>query len=107
MNVTPLAIHSVILLEPRYSETDRGFFRKLHQQNVTLVATMRRNTNVTLFRTIWLSASRGPSTANGMAQLFCVSELPAEAVGNCASPLERLAGSVCEERGTISSRIVL
>ena len=59
MNVTPLAIHGVILLETQvFRNRTRFFFGSFNQKNVSLVETMRRNMNVIVSETIRLSASR-------------------------------------------------
>ena len=66
MNVTPLAMHGVILLEPQvFRNRPMFFFGSFNQKNVTLVATLRLNTNVTVSGAIRLSAFHSPSTASG------------------------------------------
>jgi hypothetical protein len=50
--------------------------------------------------------NRSGWTVSRTAQLFCTSELRAEPVGNYAPPWEKFAGSVCEERCSIRSRVI-
>jgi hypothetical protein len=97
MIVTPLAIHGVSLFEAQvFRNRPRFFFGSFTRKNVTLVATMRRNTNITVSSTIRLSASRSPSTASRTVQLFCVGQWRAEAAGNYASELAGHADKFCE-----------
>ena len=65
MKATPLAISESFCLNPRYSETTEVSSSKASiRGNVTLLATMRWNTNVASSGTIRLSASSGPSTVS-------------------------------------------